>query len=101
MSELYERDSLSDNSKNENPNWQFVGKLKDISIFKENEKNYSLIKTNTTFFVIEGIIKEAVHVGQTVKLSKRDNAAKIGSILVYRPQEEKLIEPIENRLEQQ
>lgn len=95
MSEIYERDNLSDNSKNENPNWQFVGKLKDISIFKENDKNYSLIKTNTTFFVIEGIIKEAIHVGQTVKLSKRDNAAKIGSILVYRPEDGKIPESLD------
>lgn len=72
----------------ENPNWQFIGKLKDISVFEHDGEIYSWVKTNTTFFVIEGFIKEAVHVGQTVKLSKRDNAARIGALLVYRPLKE-------------
>ena len=74
-----------DFTRQENPNWQFIGKLKDISVFEHEGSVYSWIKTNTTFFVIEGFIKEPIHVGQTVKLSKRDNAAKVGALLVYRP----------------
>lgn len=82
---MYESDKQDADLKVENPNWQFVGKLKDISVFMENNQVFSWIKTNTTFFVIEGFIKETIHIGQTVKLSKRDNAAKIGGLTVYRP----------------
>lgn len=74
--------------RNDNPNWQFVGKLQDISVFQKDGKLFSYIKTSTTFFVIKDVISEAVHMGQTVKLSKRDNAAKIGPLLVYRPDDE-------------
>lgn len=77
-----------DSNKNDNPNWQFVGKLKDVTVFNKGNQVFSWIKTNTTFFAIEGILDTPVHAGQTVKLSKRDNAAKIGAILVYRPEEQ-------------
>jgi hypothetical protein len=70
--------------KNDNPNWQFVGKLKDVSIINDGSHVVSWIKTTTSFFAVSGLIKEPLHAGQTVKLSKRDNAVKIGSVLVYR-----------------
>lgn len=90
-------DSYNDFNKNENPNWQYIGKLQNISVFSEEGTVYTLVKTNKTFFIIEGMIKQPVHIGQTVKLSKRDHAAKIGSLLVYRP-EEHLLEDEEQKL---
>lgn len=77
----------TDYNRNDNPNWQYIGKLQNISIFNEDNKTYTLVKTNKSFFIIEGTIKQPVHIGQTVKLSKRDNAAKIGALLVLRPEE--------------
>lgn len=85
---MYDVDNQLDLNRNENPNWQFIGKLKDVSVITQDEKTFTWIKTNTTFFVVEGLLMEPVHVGQTVKLSKRDNAAKIGSLLVYRPNQD-------------
>jgi hypothetical protein len=73
--------------KNDNPNWQFVGKLKDVSIVNNGSQVISWIKTTTSFFAVNGLITEPLHAGQTVKLSKRDNAVKIGSILLHRPNE--------------
>lgn len=83
--DITEDTKYADFNRNENPNWQYVGKLQNLSVFNEENKLYTLVKTNKTFFVIEGMIKQAVHIGQTVKLSKRDNAAKIGALLVLRP----------------
>lgn len=81
-----EHENLNDdqNEKNFNPNWQFVGKLKDISVFTMNEKSLFWVKTNTTAFAAEAILKEPVHFGQTVKLSKRDSTVKIGNQLLQR-----------------
>ena len=83
--DMTEDTRYADFNRNENPNWQYIGKLQNLSVFNEDNKLFTLVKTNKTFFVIEGMIKQPVHIGQTVKLSKRDNAAKIGPLLVQRP----------------
>lgn len=83
--DIIDETRYSDFNRNENPNWQYIGKLQNLNVFSEDNKLYTLVKTNKTFFVIEGMIKQPVHIGQTVKLSKRDNAAKIGALLVLRP----------------
>lgn len=85
--EMIDDGKYADFNRNENPNWQYIGKLQNLNVFTEEDKVYTLVKTNKTFFVIEGMIKQPVHIGQTVKLSKRDNAAKIGALLVQRPLE--------------
>ena len=75
---------IDSNEKNVNPNWQFVGKLKEVSVFNENGNTFSWIKTNTTAFAVVGFLKEPVHVGQAVKLSKKDNSVKIATQLIER-----------------
>lgn len=71
--------------RNFSPNWQFVGKLKDVTTFTVQDKSYFLIKTATTAFAVEAVLGEPFHIGQTVKLSKRDNAVKVGGQFLYRP----------------
>lgn len=73
--------------KNFSPNWQFVGKLKDVSTFVIQDKSYFLLKTATTAVAVEAILTGPIHIGQTVKLSKRDSAVKIGKNFFYRPEE--------------
>ncbi len=73
--------------KNFSPNWQFVGKLKDVSSFVIQDKSYFLLKTATTAVAVEAVLTVLIHIGQTVKLSKRDNAVKIGKKFFYRPEE--------------
>jgi hypothetical protein len=77
-----EIDEQSD--KNFNPNWQFVGKLKDVSVFNINDKSFFWVKTNTTAFTAEAVLTEPLHFGQTVKFSKRDKSVKIGNQFLQR-----------------
>lgn len=70
--------------KNVSLNWQFVGKLKEVSVFNDNQSTFSWIKTETTAFAVKGFFKDLVHMGQAVKLSKKDNSVKVGNQLIER-----------------
>lgn len=78
---------MENEDKNErvvNPNWQFVGRLKDISVFNINDKTLFLVKTESTVFMAEIEVLQPLHLGQTVKFSKRDNTVRIGNQIVQR-----------------
>ncbi len=46
--------------RHQNDNWQFVGKLVNLTPFDDGEKLQTLVETDTTFFVILDTITEPV-----------------------------------------
>lgn len=77
--------SENNNEKKNNLTWQYVGDFQDLQVFNWNGVVYSLIKTDTTQFVVKDVPVEPLRIGTAVKISKLDKAIRIGKSSLLRP----------------
>lgn len=77
--------SENNNEKKNNLTWQYVGDFQDLQVFNWNGVVYSLIKTDTTQFIVKDVPVEPLRIGTAVKISKLDKTIRIGKSSLLRP----------------
>lgn len=71
--------------KKNNLTWQYVGDFQDMQVFNWNGVVYSLIKTDTTQFIVKDVPVEPLRLGTAVKISKLDKTVRVGKSSLVRP----------------